>query len=151
MKLAIGCDHRGLDLKTKLAKRLSELGIEFDDLGCFNQDAVDYPDVAGNVARGIVEGKYERGLLVCGTGNGMAMTANRFPGVRAALCHNEEEARLVRAHNDSNVICFGANMVEPASAIRLLEVWLRTEFEGGRHQRRVEKIDAVSQNFRECK
>jgi ribose 5-phosphate isomerase B len=140
MKIAIGADHAGFELKEKLKQKLAGEGHEVADLGADNSESSDYPDYAQRVAREVGEGRADRGILVCGTGVGMAMAANKIAGVRAAPLWSEEEARLAREHNDSNVATFGARLIGYTSAAELLDVFLKTEFSGGRHARRVAKI-----------
>jgi ribose 5-phosphate isomerase B len=139
MKLAIGCDHAGLALKTELLDALKGRA-EVQDLGTRSAESVDYPDFAAKVARAVGEGEVERGVLVCGTGIGMSIVANKFRGVRAALCTSELEARMARAHNDANVLCLGQRVIGPGQARAILDVFLATPFEGGRHAQRVKKI-----------
>lgn len=139
--LLIASDHAGFELKERLKRRLEREGVAFEDLGTHSADSVDYPDYARRVAEAVSKGEAERGLLVCGSGQGMAMTANRFHGVRAALPWNEETARLSREHNDSNVLALGGRVLAHDAAERILDAWLRTPFAGGRHAGRVRKID----------
>ncbi|HET7291983.1 MAG TPA: ribose 5-phosphate isomerase B [Vicinamibacteria bacterium] len=139
--LVIAADHAGYELKEKLKAFLSRAGIPFEDLGTHSADSVDYPDYARQVAAAVARGDAERGVLVCGSGQGMAMTANRYSGVRAALPWNEETARLSREHNDANVLALGGRVLAPEAAERILAVWLETPFSGGRHARRVRKMD----------
>lgn len=139
--LILGSDHAGLELKEKLKRSLDRLGISYEDVGTHTPDAVDYPDFAHKVAEAVSRGEAERGLLVCGSGQGMAMVANRHRGVRAALPFDEETARLSREHNDANVLALGGRVLDHDRAERILEVWLETPFAGGRHARRVSKID----------
>jgi ribose 5-phosphate isomerase B len=143
MKIAIGSDHAGFELKEKLKQRLLQQGVEVDDRGTLNNNSVDYPDFAAAVGRAVASGRAERGLLVCGSGIGMAVAANKVPGVRAANITTEEEARLSREHNDLNVLTMGARILQEDQAFRILEAWLKTEFAGGRHQRRVKKISEL--------
>ncbi len=140
--LLVACDHAGLELKEHLKGVLRKMQIPFEDLGTHSAESVDYPDYARLVAEAVSTGRAERGLLVCGTGQGMAMTANRYRGVRAAVPCTEETARLVRAHNDSNVLALGGRTVTPERAEAILRVWLETPHEGGRHARRVAKIES---------
>jgi ribose 5-phosphate isomerase B len=139
--LLVASDHAGFALKEELKKDLASRGIEYRDLGAHSTDSVDYPDYAHQLAGGIERGEAERGLLVCGSGQGMAITANRHPGVRAALAWNEDSARLSRQHNDANVLSLAGRLTSPEEAKRILDVWLDTPFEGGRHERRVGKIE----------
>jgi ribose 5-phosphate isomerase B len=139
--LLVASDHAGFALKEKLKETLDRLGIAYEDDGTHSAEAVDYPDFGKKVALAVSRGDADRGLLVCGTGQGMAMTANRYRGVRAAVPSDEETARLSRQHNDANVLALGGRTLDPAMAERILEVWLNTPFAGGRHERRVRKID----------
>jgi RpiB/LacA/LacB family sugar-phosphate isomerase len=140
--LLIASDHAGFELKEKLKRALDGMGLAYRDLGTSSTDPVDYPDQAHALAEAVSRGEAERGLLVCGSGQGMAMAANRHRGVRAALASDEETARLSREHNDANVLTLGGRTTDLAKAERILKVWLETPFAGGRHARRVAKIDA---------
>lgn len=140
MKLPLGSDHAGLDLKNALRQALEAEGHEVIDLGTYGTESVDYPDFAQAVCAKLAAGEAERGVLVCGTGIGMAMAANRHAGIRAAVLHDSTEARLTRAHNDANIACFGARTTGPETALDALRTFLATPFEGGRHARRVAKI-----------
>jgi ribose 5-phosphate isomerase B len=142
MKIAIGADHGGFELKKVISTILKDLGHDVKDFGCTSQESVDYPDFAGKVARGVSEGLFERGILICGTGIGMSISANKFPHVRAALCHNLFTARLSREHNDANILVMGERVIGKGLAQEMVRIWLETGFEGGRHQRRVEKMNA---------
>ena len=144
MRIALASDHAGFALKRALAERLSNDGHAIEDCGCFDEQSCDYPDFAAPAARRVAEGAAERAILVCGTGIGMCMTANKVPGVRAALVHDAFTARMAREHNDSNVLCLGARVVDVDRALDLTQLWLTTAFEGGRHARRVGKIDALN-------
>ena len=139
--LLVASDHAGFELKEKLKRALDRMGVPYRDLGPATADPVDYPDNAHRLAGGIERGEADRGLLVCGSGQGMAMAANRHRGVRAALAADEETARLSREHNDANVLALGGRLVDHDKAERILEVWLATPFAGGRHAGRVSKID----------
>jgi ribose 5-phosphate isomerase B len=140
MKLIIASDHAGLELRQDLLEALKQRGVAFDDVGPTSHESVDYPDFAKKVAKAVSAGEYPLGVLVCGTGIGMSIVANKYRGVRAALCTTEFEARMARAHNDANVLCVGQRVVGTGVARAILEVFLSTPFEGGRHQKRVEKI-----------
>jgi ribose 5-phosphate isomerase B len=140
MRIAIGADHRGFSIRTKVADLLRQLGHEVDDVGTFSPEAVDYPDIAAEVASRVSHGQADRGILVCGTGLGMCIAANKFPGVRATPCHDDLTAELSRRHNDSNILCLSADLLGERLIDRMIELWLTTPFEGGRHARRVEKI-----------
>ncbi len=150
MRIAIGSDHRGYHLKEKLISVLRAKGHEVDDVGTCAPDSVDYPDFAVLVARKISEQIVDRGILICGSGIGMAITANKFPGVRAAPCTDEITAEISRLHNDLNVLCLSADMLSPRVVDRMVEIWLNTEFEGGRHARRVQKILDMEKNMDCC-
>ncbi|MFH1071162.1 MAG: ribose 5-phosphate isomerase B [Candidatus Glassbacteria bacterium] len=139
-KIPVGSDHAGYELKQKVVEYLRELGYEVEDFGTDSTISVDYPDFAREVAGRVSRGERRRGILVCGTGIGMSIAANKFPGVRAALAVSEELARLSRAHNDANVLTLGGRTTDLDLARRIVKTWLDTEFEGGRHIRRVEKI-----------
>lgn len=141
MKIAIGSDHAGFGYKGKIIERLEALGHEVNDLGTSSPDPVDYPDYIRPVALAVAEGSAERGIVLGGSGNGEAMTANRVPGIRCALCWNVMSARYARLHNDANLLSLGQRMVTLAEALAIVGVWLDTPFEGGRHQRRIELID----------
>jgi ribose 5-phosphate isomerase B len=143
MKIAIGCDHRGFEVKTKLIELVAKLGHEATDSGAFSGDSCDYPDVAADVARKVSSGAVDRGILICGSGIGMCIAANKIPGVRAAPCHDDLTAEMSRRHNDLNVLCLSADMLGERLIDRLVEVWLNTPFEGGRHSRRIEKISEL--------
>jgi ribose 5-phosphate isomerase B len=145
MKIMIGCDHGGWQLKEIIMPHLKALHHEVEDIGTHGLDSVDYPYYAIKVARAVAEGKVERGLLICGSGLGMCMAANRFPGARAVQICEPYAAKMSRRHNDSNILCLGGRFVGPDLAIEIVTVWLNEAFEGGRHQRRVEMIDRLSQ------
>jgi ribose 5-phosphate isomerase B len=140
MKIAIGSDHRGYMAKEKIKALLADLGYEVIDFGTNSTKAFDYPDAAVPVAKAVAEGKAERAILLCGTGLGVSISANKICGIRAALCHDELTAQMSRQHNDANVLCLAADLVGEALMRRIVEVWLETAFEGGRHLRRVQKI-----------
>ncbi len=142
MKIAIGSDHGGFELKETVKPLLKELGHEVEDVGCYSQDSVDYPQEAKKVVALIKEGKVQRGILICGTGIGMSIAANRTPGIRATLCHELFTAEMSRRHNDSNVLCMGGRVIGPGLALEMVKVWLSTPFEGGRHTRRLCQIDS---------
>lgn len=138
--VAIGADHRGFALKRVLIEDLAGRGLEVIDLGTGSDESVDYPDFARAVAESVAAGRAERGILVCGTGIGMSIGANRHKGVRAALCCTAEQARMSRRHNNANVLCLGADTISESAAQACVEAFLGTEFEGGRHERRVAKL-----------
>ena len=143
MRIAIGSDHRGFALKEALKELLAELGHEWVDLGCQGEEAVDYPDIARPVAEAVAAGEYERGILICGSGVGMSIAADKVKGIRAALCDNSFTARLARRHNDANVLCLGSWCIGQGLAEDIVRVFLSEDFEGGRHARRLEKIRAM--------
>lgn len=140
MILAIGSDHGGFELKEELKKHLEERKIGYKDFGCHSTQSVDYPDIAKEVARAVVNGEYELGLLCCGTGIGISMAANKVKGVRAACCSDYFSAKYTRLHNNANILCMGGRVVGAGLACELLDVFMDTEFEGGRHAKRVAKI-----------
>ena len=140
MRIAVGADHAGIDLKNHLAELLRGTGHEVEDLGTHSAQSVDYPDFARKVAEHVAGGGAERGVLVCGTGIGVAITANKVHGIRAANCNDLFTARMARAHNDANVLTLGARVVGEGVAEEIVKLFLATEFEAGRHQRRVDKI-----------
>ena len=141
MKVALGADHAGYPMKEKVKAFLQELGIAFEDLGTHGEESVDYTDFGKSVARKVSDGACERGILICGTGLGMSMAANRFRGVRAALANDLFSAIMSRRHNDSNILVMGGRLIGDTLAFQLVKTWLETPFEGGRHQRRLEKMD----------
>jgi ribose 5-phosphate isomerase B len=141
--IVFGSDHAGLNLRAEAVRVAREGGFEVEDLGPFAGDSVDYPDYAGRVARAVVEGRARLGVLVCGTGIGMSIAANKVKGVRAAHCTNEFEARMARAHNDANVLCMGERVIGLGVGGAVVRAFLSQPFEGGRHQRRVDKISAL--------
>ncbi len=150
MRIAIASDHRGVDLKQKVIHKLESLGHEVSDEGTCSNESVDYPDFASLVAKKVSNHEADRGVLICGTGIGMAIAANKFSGVRAAQCGDEVTAEIARRHNDLNVLCMSADLMSQRSAERMVKVWAETEFEGGRHARRLEKIKEIEQANRSC-
>jgi ribose 5-phosphate isomerase B len=138
VKIAIGCDHGGIGLKAEIVPLLQAMGHTVDDKGCFSTESVDYPDFAKAVCTQVQNGGCERGILICGTGVGMSMVANRFEGIRAALGNELFTARMSREHNDANVLCLGARVIGPGLAVEIVRAWVSTEFAGGRHQRRID-------------
>jgi len=142
-KIAIASDHGGFDLKENIIAFLLKKGLEIDNLGAHSTDSVDYPDYGIKLAQAIIDKKFVRGILICGTGIGMSIVVNRFPGIRGALCSDVYTARMCREHNDSNILIMGGRVIEVGLAIEILETWLKTEFEGGRHQRRLDKINEI--------
>lgn len=143
MKIALGADHGGVDLKDHLVQVLLDQGHEAIDLGTHGHESVDYPDFAEAVADMVTKGEADRGVIVCTSGIGVSITANKVHGIRAAICHNEDAAEFCRRHNDANVICFGQKYDTPYMAAKMLGIFLTTEFEGGRHCRRIDKITHV--------
>lgn len=139
MKIIIGSDHAGFDLKEALKESFDGMV----DVGTYSEDSVDYPDFAAKVARPISSGEFERGILICGSGIGMSIVANKFPGVRAALCTDTDTARMSRMHNDSNVLVLAGRRTDAETAAAIVNVWSNTEFEGGRHKRRLDKIKNI--------
>lgn len=143
MRIAVGSDHRGYQLKEKIVSMLAADGHEAEDVGAPSEESVDYPDFASVVAQKVSEGTIDRGILICGTGIGMAIAANKYPGVRAAPCTDEVTAEISRRHNDLNVLCLSADLLSPRMVERMVKVWVDTEFEAGRHARRLEKIAEI--------
>jgi ribose 5-phosphate isomerase B len=141
MKYFIGTDHAGFEVKPFVIEYLQKKGIEVEDLGTYSTESVDYPDYAHKVAEAVKNNPGTMGILICGSGIGMSLAANKHKGIRAALCHDHYTASMARRHNDANILCFGARIVGKGEIESILEGWLNSEFEGGRHQRRVEKID----------
>ncbi len=149
MRIIIGSDHAGFALKESIKGFLSSAGVRTFDAGTHRDESVDYPDYGVLAAGRVSSGEFEKGILVCGSGVGMAIVANKFPGVRAALCLDEETARLSRQHNDSNILVLAGRKTEAAAAERIVKTWLETPFEGGRHQKRLDKIRELEQKL--CK
>ena len=145
MKVAIAADHGGFALKQQLRTWLEEWGIDYRDFGTHDEQSVDYPDYAEPVARAVAAGEFDRGILICGSGIGMSIAANKVPGIRAAVCHDTFSARATRQDNDSNVLTLGARVVGPGLAREVVKVWLDTEFAAGRHARRVDKIKKLEE------
>jgi len=145
MRVAVGSDHRGFGVKGKIIELIKRLGHEAVDDGTYSNEAVDYPDLAAKVAEQVSKHEVDRGILICGSGLGMCIAANKFPGVRAAPCHDDLTAEMSRRHNDLNVLCLSADMLGEKLIDRMVEIWLTTEFEGGRHARRIEKITELEQ------
>ena len=140
-RIVIGSDHGGFELKEQIIEMLTELDYAVTDEGCFDNSSVNYPDIAKRVAEKISAGVFEKGVLICGTGIGMSLAANRFPRVRAALCHDHVTAKLSREHNDSNILAIGARVLGAETAKDILVTWLNTAFEGGRHLTRISMLD----------
>ena len=143
MKIAIACDHGGYLLKQDLLIWMEENDIEYEDFGCFSTESVDYPVFAEKAARAVADGTCDRGVVICTTGIGVSIAANKVPGIRCALCGDSYSAEMTRRHNDANVLALGAGITGPNLAKRMLELFLNTEFEGGRHARRVALLDAI--------
>jgi ribose 5-phosphate isomerase B len=144
VRIAIGSDHRGFELKELVIKIITEAGHSYEDFGCYTCDPVDYPDIACGVADAVAKGDYDRGILICGTGIGMCIAANKVKRIRAALCHNSFSARRARQHNDANICCLAAEEGK-ARVPAIIETFLTTDFEGGRHQRRLDKITEIEE------
>ncbi|MFC2045646.1 ribose 5-phosphate isomerase B [Chloroflexota bacterium] len=142
MRIAIGCDHKGLGLKQSIMKMLADLGHEHYDFGCFTSESVDYPDIAKQVAESVASGNFERGILICNTGIGMSIASNKVKGIRAALCYNAFTAGRARQHNDTNILCLGT-LQELDTVREIVEVFMHEKFEGGRHACRVDKIKTL--------
>jgi ribose 5-phosphate isomerase B len=143
MKIAIAADHAGYEEKEKLKTTLDEIGVEYEDMGTTSTDSVDYPDYAKKVGEAVAKGEVDQGLLVCGSGTGMAIAANKVPGVRAAVAWNEEIAALAREHNDANVLSISARYINPEENAKIVKAFFTTGFDEGRHKRRVDKINAI--------
>ncbi|MEZ5423307.1 MAG: ribose 5-phosphate isomerase B [Pyrinomonadaceae bacterium] len=145
MKIALAADHAGYEEKEKLKSELDELGVEYTDMGTDSEASVDYPDFARKVAEAVAKGEFERGILLCGSGAGMAIAANKVPGIRSAVAWNEEIARLSREHNNTNVLALAARFTADHEIKNIVKAWLDADFEGGRHERRIEKITKIEQ------
>ncbi|HLA49713.1 MAG TPA: ribose 5-phosphate isomerase B [Thermodesulfovibrionia bacterium] len=143
MRAAIGCDHAGIGLKNEVLPILEELAIEWKNFGTDSKESVDYPDFGERVAEEISKGNFDRGILICGTGIGMSIVANKFPGIRAALCNDAYSAKMSRLHNDANVLILPGRVIDNEVAKIIVKIWFSTPFEGGRHQRRLDKIKAI--------
>lgn len=141
--IAIGSDHGGFELKTHIIKYLTDKGIELKDFGCFSEDSIDYPDIAKPLCESVVKGECEKGILICGTGIGISIAANKINGIRAAHCHDVYSATMTKRHNNANVICMGGRVVGRELAFMIVDAWMGAEFEGGRHQQRIDKIHAL--------
>ena len=141
--IAIGSDHGGFELKEHIKKHLEERGLEYKDFGCYDENSVDYPDIAEKVCNAINSGDADKGILVCGTGIGISIAANKIDGIRAAHCHDVYSAEMTKRHNNANVICMGGRVIGRELAFKIIDAWLDAEFEGGRHQKRIEKIHAL--------
>ena len=143
MKIAIGCDHGGLEHKNAIAEHLRERGFEVEDFGIYEQKPIDYPEIALKVAKSVAEKENELGILVCGTGIGMSLAANKVKGIRAAAVSEHFSAKYTRLHNNSNILCLGGRVIGVGTALELADLFVDTEFEGGRHQKRIEMISAI--------
>lgn len=146
MKIAIGADHAGFEVKEKIKKQLEEMNLEVEDLGTNSLDSVDYPDFGAAVGREVASGKADEGIIVCGSGIGIAIAANKVHGVRAAQAWNEETARLARQHNDANVLSIGARVLPAEEIPKIIQAWFDAKFEGGRHQKRIDKISELEKS-----
>lgn len=147
MKIAIGSDHGGFQLKEAVKDYLVENNYDVEDFGAHSTDSVDYPEIGEKVALAIKDGEYDRGILVCGTGLGISISANKVPGIRAALVSDTFTAKMSRAHNDANILALGGRVLGVDLALEIVDVWLKTEFEGGRHERRVNKIKDLETKY----
>jgi ribose 5-phosphate isomerase B len=145
MLIAIGSDHGGFNLKTEIKELLTELQIEFCDVGTYSADSVDYPDIAQKVGQAVVSGECDYGIVICGTGIGISIAANKIKGIRAALCHDVFSAQMSREHNNANVLALGERVIGPGLARMIVATWLKTQFAGGRHGRRVDKISKMEE------
>ena len=149
MKIAVGCDHGGIVLKDSVVSTLKRLGAEVVDLGCYTTDSVDYPEYGLKVAKAVASGECDAGVLMCGTGIGISISANKVKGIRAAVVTNEYMARLTKNHNNANIIALGGRVVSPKEAEKIVEAWYTAEYEGGRHQRRLDMISRIEdENFK---
>lgn len=137
MKISVGCDHGGFALKKEIVKFLFRAGHEIHDVGCYSEESVDYPQIAETVCKELIEGRSAYGILICGTGIGMSIAANRYRQIRAALCHEAFTAKMSREHNDANILCLGARVLGVGIALDIVTTWFETEFAGGRHLRRI--------------
>lgn len=150
MKVAVASDHGGFKLKEEVAGLLREAGIEYQDFGAYSEESTDYPDIALLVAETVLKGGFDRGILCCGTGIGVAIAANKVPGIRAALCHDTFSARAAREHNNANILTLGQRVIGPGLARDIVSTWLQAEFQEGRHARRVDKICSIEQKYNRC-
>ena len=141
--IAIGCDHGGYRLKKEVEKYLEEKNIEYKDFGCESEESVDYPDIASGVSKAVQSKKYEQGILICRSGIGMSIVANKFKGIRCALCHNEYTAKYARLHNNANILAMGADDLTTNQAVCILRMWFASSFEGGRHEERIKLIEEI--------
>jgi ribose 5-phosphate isomerase B len=148
MKVAIGCDHAGVSLKNEILPVLKELAVEWKDFGTTTEESVDYPDFGERVSEEVSKNNVERGILICGTGIGMSIVANKFLGIRAALCHDSYSAEMSRLHNDANLLVLPGKIIGKETAKKIVRIWFTTPFEGGRHQKRLDKIKAIETRMR---
>ena len=148
-RIAIGCDHRGFGLKEPIAAFLQNEGYGYQDFGCHGTEPIDYPDVAREVGQAVASGSFDQGVLICSTGIGMCIAANKVKGVRATLCHSVFSAQRARQHNDANVLCLGVEDADTSLVLEIVKAFLTTDFEGGRHARRVNKIGALEESYSE--
>lgn len=140
-RIIIGCDHGGLNLKNKVIEHLKEIGYEVEDVGTYTPESVDYPIYAKKVAHAVADGKYEKGIIICGTGIGVSIVANKVKGIRASLCGDTFSAKATRQHNNSNILCMGERVIGAGLALDIVDIWLTTEYEGGRHQKRIDMME----------
>jgi ribose 5-phosphate isomerase B len=147
MKIALAADHGGYSLKENVKKKLDAMGLEYHDFGTYSEESVDYPDFGIQVAEAVAAGQFDRGILICGTGLGMMIVANKVPGIRCALLHDTFSAKATREHNNTNVMAMGARVIGPGLADDIVEIWLSTDFAGGRHQNRLDKIATIEQRY----
>ena len=147
MKIALGADHGGYCLKTAIIDYLKEAGIDYTDFGCYSEDSVDYAVYAKKVADAVASGEYDKGILCCGTGIGISIAANKVKGIRAAVVTNEFCAEMTRRHNDANILAMGGRVITPEQAVKFTDIFLNTEFEGGRHERRIAQIAAIEEGL----
>ncbi|KYH34921.1 ribose-5-phosphate isomerase B [Clostridium tepidiprofundi DSM 19306] len=147
MKIALGSDHGGIELKRDIIKHLEKKGIEIKDFGTYTEESCDYPDFALKVAEEVASKNYDFGILVCGTGIGISISANKVPGIRAALCHDTFSAHATREHNDANILALGGRIVGVGLALDIVDAFLNAEFQGGRHERRVNKITEIEKKY----
>ncbi|MFZ7102119.1 MAG: ribose 5-phosphate isomerase B [Peptococcaceae bacterium] len=143
MRVALGSDHGGFILKEEIKNYLEEKGIDYQDFGTHSTESCDYPEIAVPVAQGVTAGTFDKGILICGTGIGIGIAANKVPGIRAALCHDTFSARASREHNDANILTMGERVIGRGLALDIVDIWLHTQFSGGRHQRRIDKISQI--------
>jgi len=141
LKIALGSDHGGYELKNSVSEFLKKDGYDFKDFGCFNTDSVDYPVIAKEIANAVAKGEFDRGIIICGSGLGVAITANKVKGIRAVTCQDTYCAKMSRAHNNANVLTMGGRVIDVPTAQNIVKIWLETNFEGGRHQSRINMIE----------